>query len=180
DEARLPHFFDRRLQRERLLGDHEDLLDLVRGHLHLLGHPLGEGLLAEVLEEFALYPDQLVDPLDHVYRNGDGSGLVGDRPGDGLADPPGGVGGELVALLVVELLDRPDKAEVALLDQVEEQHAAAQVSLGEGDDEAQVRLDELALGDLTVPDDAAADLRRLVGRWLATLDLQSAAPTELT
>ena len=53
---------------------------------------------------------------------------------------------ELVALAVVELLDRADEAEVALLDEVEEQHAAAHVALGDGDHEAQVGLDELALG----------------------------------
>ena len=44
--------------------------------------------------------------------------LAGQGPGDGLPDPPGGVGGELVALGVVELLHRPDQAQVALLDQL--------------------------------------------------------------
>ena len=61
-----------------------------------------------------------VHALDHVDRDADRAGLVGDGAGDGLADPPRGVGGELEALGVVELLDRPHQAEVALLDQVEE------------------------------------------------------------
>ena len=72
-----------------------------------------------------------VHALDHVHRDADGAGLVGDRAGDGLADPPRGVRRELEALGVVELLDRPHQAEVALLDQVEEQHAAPDVALGD-------------------------------------------------
>src|SRR4051794_15352422 len=44
-------------------------------------------------------------------------------PGDRLADPPGGVGGELEALAPVELLDRVHQAEVALLDEVEQRQA---------------------------------------------------------
>ena len=38
--------------------------------------------------------------------NADGAGLVGDGAGDGLANPPGGVGGEFVAALVFEFFDR--------------------------------------------------------------------------
>ncbi len=38
-------------------------------------------------------------------RNPDGPGLIGDRAGDRLADPPGGVGGELVTAPVFELVD---------------------------------------------------------------------------
>ena len=78
--------------------------------------------------------------------NADRAGLVGDGPGDGLADPPRGVGGELEALRVVELLDRPHQAEVALLDQVEEQHPPADVALGDRHDQAQVGLGQLLLG----------------------------------
>ena len=81
-----------------------------------------------------------------MHGNADGAGLVGDGAGDGLANPPGGVGGELEALGVVELLHRADEAQVALLDEIEEQHAAAHVTLGDGNDQAQVRLDELLLG----------------------------------
>src|ERR1017187_33195 len=43
-----------------------------------------------------------------------------ERGSDRLTDPPGGVGGELEPLAVVELLRRPDQPERALLDQVQE------------------------------------------------------------
>ena len=113
----------------------------------------GRGLAAQVLQEFALDPAELVDDLDHVDGDADGAGLVGHGAGDGLADPPGGVGGELVALGVVELFDGADEAEVAFLDEVEEGHAAAGVALGEGDDQTQVRLQQVVLGPLAVPRD---------------------------
>src|SRR5699024_12742393 len=70
---------------------------------------------------------------------------VGHGSSDRLPDPPGGVGGELITLGVVELLHRADQAEVALLDQVQEQHAAAGVALGQGDHEPEVRLQEVVL-----------------------------------
>src|SRR6266851_1335877 len=63
-----------------------------------------------------------------------------------LADAPGCVGRELEAPAVVELLDRPHETEVALLDEVEQGQARRRVLLGDGHDEAQVRLDEPPLG----------------------------------
>jgi hypothetical protein len=64
---------------------------------------------------------------------------IGDRARDGLADPPRGIGRELEASLVVELLDRPNEADVALLQEVEEIHPAPHVLLRDRDDQAQVR-----------------------------------------
>ena len=87
-----------------------------------------------------------VDLLDDVHREADGARLIGERPRDRLTDPPGGVGRELVAPAVVELLDGAHQAEVALLDQVEQRQDPVHVALGDRDDEAQVGLDELALG----------------------------------
>ena len=81
-----------------------------------------------------------------MHGNTDGTGLVGDGARNGLTDPPRGVRGELEALLVVELLDGADQAEVALLDQVQEQHAAPDVALGDGNDQTQVCTDERLLG----------------------------------
>ena len=81
-----------------------------------------------------------------MHRNADGARLIGDSARDRLTDPPGGVRGELEALGVVEFLHRANKAEIALLDEVEEQHAAADVALRDGDDQAKVGLDELLLG----------------------------------
>ena len=60
---------------------------------------------------------------------------------DRLANPPGRVGRELVATPPVELLDRPDQAQRALLNQVEEREALVAVVLRDRDDQAQVRLD---------------------------------------
>ena len=89
--------------------------------------------------------DELVDGLDHVYGNTDRPRLIGNRPGDGLANPPGGVGAELVAALVLELVHRLHQADVALLNQVQELEPPVRVFLGDAHDEAQVRLGELFL-----------------------------------
>ncbi len=85
-----------------------------------------------------------------MHRDADGAGLVCDSAGDRLADPPGGVGGELVALGVVELLHSADQTEVALLDEIQKQHATTHIALGDRHDKTQVRLYELTLGNLAI------------------------------
>jgi len=68
-----------------------------------------EGRLApELLDEFPLGGDQLVDPLCHVNRGPDRPRLVGDPARDRFANPPGGIRRELEAAAVVELLDGTD------------------------------------------------------------------------
>src|SRR3954447_6942245 len=160
---------DRLVEADRLPGVLLDLQHLVRGDVHLLGQLLRGGLAAQVLEQLALDATELVDDLDHVHRDADGAGLVGHGAGDRLPDPPGGVRGELVALGVVELLDRADQSEVALLDQVQERHAAAGVALGQGDHEAEVGFQEVVLGPLAVADDPVEVAAHLRGELLALL-----------
>src|SRR6266542_5337389 len=110
----------RRLERHRLQRGLADGADLLDRDAHDLGQLLVAGLAAKLLEHAAALAHQPVDRLDHVDGNADGAGLVGDRAGDRLADPPGRVGRELEALAVVELLGGAHEAERALLDQVEE------------------------------------------------------------
>src|SRR3954463_10438039 len=157
------------VEADRLPGVLLDLQHLVRGDVHLLGQLLRGGLAAQVLEQLALDAAELVDDLDHVHRDADGAGLVGHGAGDRLPDPPRRVGGELVALGVVELLHRADQAEVALLDQVQERHPAAGVPLGEGDHQAEVGLQQVVLGPLAVADDPVEVAAHLRGELLALL-----------
>ena len=76
-----------------------------------------------------------------MHGHADRAGLVRKRPGHGLADPPGGVGRELVAAAPVELLDGADEPQRSLLDQVQEGQALVPVVLRDRDDQAQVGLD---------------------------------------
>src|SRR5690242_12134827 len=136
---------DRSLERDGLLRDLHDLADLRDGHVHPLRDLLGVRLAAELLHERPRRARQLVDRLDHVDRDADRARLVRDRARDRLPDPPRRVGRELVAALVLELVDRAHEADVPLLDQVEELEPAVHVALGDRHDEAEVRLDELLL-----------------------------------
>ena len=89
-------------------------------------------------------------------------GLVGDAARDRLADPPGRVGRELVAGSPVVLLDGAHEADVALLDEVEEEHAAADVAFRDRHHETQVGLDQLAARGRVVALDALGQ-RDLLG-----------------
>src|SRR5690554_7717362 len=88
---------DWRFYGDRLFGDLQYLEDLVFRHFHAFAKLFRRGLAAHFLEHLAANTVQLVDRLDHVHRNPDSAGLVRDRAGDGLTDPPGGVGRKLVA-----------------------------------------------------------------------------------
>src|SRR5664280_2889181 len=153
----------RGVQGDRLAPVLLDLDDLLRRHVELFGQLLRRRLAAEILEHLTLHPGQLVDDFDHVDRDTDGARLVGHGTGDGLLDPPRRVRGELVALGVVELLDRTDEAQVALLDEVQKEHAAAGVALRERDDESEVGLEEVVLRTTPVDGDplVVLDVRRL-------------------
>ena len=137
---------DRRFHGDRLFGDLHDLADLVFRNLHLLGQDGGIGLKAKFLQVLTRDAVHLVDGFDHVHRDADRAGLVRNRAGDGLANPPSGIGRELVATAVFELVHRLHQADVAFLDQVEELQAAVGVLLGNRDDQTQVGLDHLFLG----------------------------------
>ena len=89
--------------------------------------------------------------VDHVDRDADRAGLVGDRPRDRLANPPRGVRGELEAAAVLVLVDRPHQARVAFLNEVQEAQAAVAVLLGDRDHQPQVAAGELALDVLRTP-----------------------------
>jgi hypothetical protein len=106
---------------------------------------LGRRLAAELTREPALRHDDLGDGLGRVIRDPRRPRGGGHGPGDGLADPPGGVDRERVPLPVIELLHRPAQAHSALLDQVEERHAPVGIPLGDADDEPQMRLKQPVL-----------------------------------
>ena len=86
---------------------------------------------------------QAVDLVAHVHRHADSAALVGDGARDCLANPPGGIGAELVSAAPVELFGGADQADIALLDQIQERHAATDVFLGDGDDQARVGVDQV-------------------------------------
>src|SRR5690606_2421733 len=79
-----------------------------------------------------------IDFLDDVDGQSDGARLVHDGAFDGLAYPPGGVGGEAEAAFGIELFHRVDEAEVAFLDEVQQRQAAVDVAAGDLHDQAQV------------------------------------------
>ena len=94
-------------------------------------------------------------------RNANCAGLIGNRPGNGLANPPGGVGRKLVSAAIFVLVDRPHQARVPLLNEVQEAHPPIAVFLGDRDHQPQVSARELPLDLLVVLILAAHDLAAL-------------------
>ena len=103
-------------------------------------------LAPEFLHQLPRRADELVDGLDHVHRDADRAGLVGDGAGDGLANPPCGVRRKLVAAALLEFFHGLHQADVAFLNQIQELQAAVGVFLGDRNHQAQVGFDQLPLG----------------------------------
>ena len=125
----------------------QDGLHIRRGEVtDFQGQFLVGGITTQLLGQGALDAQNAGDRLEQVHRDADGARLLGDRAVDGLADPPGGIGAEFEAAAWVELVDRPQQAQVALLDQVQEGDAAPQVALGHADHQPQVGADDGRVG----------------------------------
>ena len=134
----------RRLEAHRLSDHAANLVDPLEREVEALDGLLSGGLAAVILAEVAAEPVEPAHVLEHVGRHPDGPSLITGRPGDGLSDPPGGVGGELVAQPVLKPLDRSHQPQAPLLDQVGVQLAAGGVLRGDVDHQREVGLEEVA------------------------------------
>src|SRR5258708_5326988 len=149
-KMRIFFFANRRLQRNGLLRDLQHFADFGYRDVHALGDFFGSRFAAEFLYQLARRPDQLIDGLDHVNRNTDGSRLISDGAGNGLPDPPCGIRRKLVTAAVFELVHGFHQTDVAFLDQVQKLQPAIRVLLGNGNHQAHVGFDKFALGGFTV------------------------------
>jgi hypothetical protein len=89
--------------------------------------------------------------------------------GDVRADPPHGVGAEAIALARIEVLDRLEQADVALLDEVVDARAAVPVLLGHRDHQGEVRGSQDVLRPQVALARAARQLAFLLTRQVAVL-----------
>ena len=121
-------------------------LHLARFALHHLGDFFHRGLAAGLLLEIAGDAIELPDTVGHMHRHADRAPLIGDGARDRLPDPPGGVGAETVAAVIIEFLHRFHQAEVAFLDQVQEGYAARHVFLGNGDNQPRIGFYQMVAG----------------------------------
>ncbi len=108
------------VERDRVDGVTEHLDDLVERQLGLAGQLGQRRRAAERALELGAHLEQRGEHVAGVHGQTDDASRVGDAALDRLADPPGGVRRELEALAPVELVDRVDEAEVALLHDVEQ------------------------------------------------------------
>src|SRR5690349_14353911 len=135
-EHRILFIIGRRLEREWPAGHLDHVLHLLGWHIQGLGQLLDAGLTAKTLCELMLYTQQFVDLVAHVYWHADRASLICNGTSNRLADPPGGVRGELMSAAVIELLGGADQADVALLDQIQKRNTAPHILLCHGDHEA--------------------------------------------
>ena len=133
------------VEADRVPADIEHALGFFERDAGLERRFLGRRLAAHFLQQLLGRVAEPHQHVDHVDRDADRAGLVGDRPRDRLANPPRGVRGELEAAAVLVLVDGPHQARVAFLDEVQEAQAAVAVLLGDRDHQPQVAAGELAL-----------------------------------
>src|SRR5215210_8706751 len=147
----------------RRVVDGADLLYLLDLHPGDGGDLVQLGLTLELDGELVADAPDLARLGGDVGGEPDRAGGVVEAALDGLTDPQRGVRGEAEALAPVELLSRPDEPEHALLNEVVQGQAMALVPPGDGDDKAQVGIDEPVLGHEVAALDALRQLD-LLGR----------------
>src|SRR3954470_19324173 len=151
------------VQAGRRVVDRADFLDLLDLHAGDRSDLVQLGLALERHRKLVADAPDLAGLRGHVGREADGAGGVVEAALDRLTDPQRGVRREAEALAPVELLRRTDEAEHALLDEVVQGQPMALVPAGDGDDEAQVGIDEPVLGKEVAALDALCELDLLCG-----------------
>src|SRR3989338_4865707 len=135
-------------QGDRLLGDLQDLAHLIQGDFHLGSDLLRGRLPPDLLHQITGGANQLVDGLDHVDRDTDRARLVGNRPGNRLANPPRRICRELVTALVLELVHRLHETDVPFLNEIQKLQSPVGVFFGDADHQAEIGLDQLLFGEV--------------------------------
>jgi len=139
----LPH---RRFQTDGLLRQLQQLPHLVRFHIQCGGDLLHGWFPPVFVQQVTRRFLDPVDALHQMHRDADGAPLIRNGAGDGLADPPGCVGGKLEASLRLKFFRRLHQAEVALLNQVQKRQSTPGVALGYRYHQPQVCLAQSAAG----------------------------------
>src|SRR4030042_3059525 len=103
---------------------------MLKRHSHFFCNLIRGGVSPNLLNQKASDSIQFIDDLDHVDRKAYGTGLISDRPRDGLPNPPRRIRTKLVTTLVFELIYRPHQAHIPFLDSIHELEPAIHVSLG--------------------------------------------------
>ena len=143
---------NRSFQRNRLLCDLENFTHTLYRHIHFFCNFLRLRIMSQLLQQLTGHTDDLVNGLNHVYRNTNGTCLIRNRTGNCLTNPPGSIGGEFKALGAVELLNCLEQAQIAFLNQIKEQHTAAYIPLGNRDNQTQIGFRQTLLCIFTAAD----------------------------
>ena len=111
----------RRLERkDGEVGNITYLFGLFFFHAQRLGDFYNRGSLPDYRRGFVLEDRQPADVHLHVFRNVNGAGVLGQGMGDGLADPPGHMGGDAEASAYIEFFNSPREPDIAFLDHIQE------------------------------------------------------------
>ena len=89
---------------------------------------------------------EFVLPLHHMAREPDRAVLLVNRPADGLANPPVGIGDKAQPAPGLKLVHGAHQPQIAFLDQVEERHPTVAIAQGDMDDQAEIGLHHLGFG----------------------------------
>ena len=106
------------------------------------------GLSLKLVGQDFLCLPKLAEHVDHVDRDSNRTSLIGDRTGDGLANPPGRIRGEFKATAILVLIDSSHQTGVTLLDQIQETHATVAILFGDRYDQTEIATGKLTLDSL--------------------------------
>ena len=118
------------------------MADFLNVDAHLCGDLFGKRIAAQLLNELAAHLRIFRNRFHHVHRNAHRAGLVGERAGDRLTDPPRGVRRKFETAAIIELFDCARQADIPFLDKIKnlKMRRAIDVALRDGNHKTQIRL----------------------------------------
>ena len=105
-------------------------------------------LLLQVLPQLSLCFSDTADLSSGIGWHPDGIAVIDGAADHALADPFGGVSRKTDVFCIVKLSGSRQKADSALLDQIQQRHRAGIVPTGDGHHQPQIGIDQLADGIL--------------------------------
>ena len=132
---------------DRLLDDRQ----LLAGQAEHPRHLFRRGGATQGFGEPQRCPPPLREQFDHVGRDPDCLTGVDQGPLDRLFDPIAGVGAKPGAHRGIEAFDRPEEAEIPLLDEIGQQQATVGIAAGDVDHEPEIGSNHMVAGERVTP-----------------------------
>ncbi len=112
-----------------MLTDLQDTTGFGNTHLGDFRNLFDRCLPAELLQQILTNRPEFTHRFDHMNRNTNRPGMIGNGPGDRLSNPPSGIGAEFISPTILVFIHGPHQAGITFLNNIEKAQSTITVFL---------------------------------------------------